>query len=82
MMIKQITFEEIDGKKVYFVDDNALCACFDNSGSISESFVKELAKREPLRVVFRDSGFKSDDIKINVGQIFKQMSPHTEVKTI
>lgn len=77
-----ITFEEIDGNKVYCIDNNALCACFNNAGSITESFVQELAKREPLRVVFRDSGFKSDDIKINVGQIFKQMSPHTEVKTI
>lgn len=77
-----ITYEEIDGKKVFFVDNNALCACFNKSGGITESFVKELANREPLRVVFRDSGFKSDDIKINVGQIFKQMSPHTEVKTI
>lgn len=37
---------------------------------------------EPLWVVFRDTGFVSDAVKINVEQIFKQMSPHTEVKTI
>lgn len=39
-------------------------------------------KHHPLRVVFRDSGFKDDSVKINVEQIFKFMSPHTEVKTI
>lgn len=43
---------------------------------------KELARREPLRVVFRDKGFKDDSVKINVEQIFKVMLPHTEVRTI
>jgi hypothetical protein len=43
---------------------------------------KELASRKPLRVVFRDSGFKDDSVKINVEQIFKLMSPHTEVRSI
>ena len=47
-----------------------------------DSFVKELAKRQPLRAVFRDDGFASDAVKINVEQIFKQMSPTTEVKSI
>jgi adenine-specific DNA-methyltransferase len=32
--------------------------------------------------VFRDSGFASDSVKINVEQIFKLLSPTTEVKTI
>ena len=73
------SFQEYE---VFFVDDNALSACFDKNGGITEDFVKELAKREPLRVVFRDAGFKDDSIKINVEQIFKLMSPHTEVKTI
>ncbi len=47
-----------------------------------EEFVKLLAKREPLRAVFRDAGFSSDSVKINVEQIFKLMSPGTEVRTI
>ncbi|HHT7349610.1 DNA methyltransferase [Legionella pneumophila serogroup 1] len=68
--------------KVFFVDDNALVACFDNNGKITEEFVKELTQYSPLRVVFRDAGFASDSVKINVTQIFKQLSPHTEVKTI
>lgn len=77
-----ISKETISGKEVFFVDTNALAACFTNDGGINEDFVKELAKREPLRVVFRDAGFKDDSVKINVEQIFKLMSPHTDIKTI
>jgi adenine-specific DNA-methyltransferase len=75
-----IAKETIAGKAVYFVDGNALAACFDEG--VSEDFVKLLAKREPLRAVFRDAGFATDSVKINVEQIFKLMSPSTEVKTI
>jgi adenine-specific DNA-methyltransferase len=77
-----IVKEKISGNDVFFVSKNALAACFTRKGEITEDFCKELAKREPLRVVFRDSGFKDDSMKINVEQIFKLMSPHTEVKTI
>lgn len=72
----------IQDKEVFFVDGNALAACFDASGSIDEVFVKELAKQEPLRVVFRDAGYKDSAVKINVEQIFKLLSPATEVKCI
>jgi adenine-specific DNA-methyltransferase len=72
----------IQGKEVFFVDGNALAACFDNAGGIDEPFVKELAAHEPLRVVFRDAGFKDSAVKINVEQIFKLLSPATEVKSI
>ena len=77
-----IARETIQGKEVFFVDDNALAACFDAHSGIDETFVKELAKRQPLRVVFRDAGFKDSAIKINVEQIFKLLSPATEVKCI
>lgn len=77
-----ISKEIISGMEVFSVDENALVACFNNDGGINENFVKELAKKEPLRVVFRDSGFKSDSVKINVEQIFKLVSPSTEVKCI
>ncbi len=77
-----ITKETIEGREVFLVDGNALAACFVKNGEITEDFCKELAKRQPLRVVFRDSGFKDDSVKINVEQIFKLMSPHTDVKTI
>jgi len=75
-----ITQEAIAKKKVFFVDGNALAACFDPK--VSEELVKELAKRKPLRAVFRDSSYYSDSAKINVEQIFKLLSPDTEVKTL
>ncbi|EMN0194481.1 TPA: site-specific DNA-methyltransferase [Citrobacter freundii] len=77
-----IAKQSIQGKDVFFVDGNVLAACFDASGSIDEAFVKELAKRQPLRVVFRDAGYKNSAVKINVEQIFKLLSPVTEVKCI
>ncbi|NWG75532.1 MAG: site-specific DNA-methyltransferase [Rubrivivax sp.] len=77
-----ITKQAIQGKDVFFVDDNALVACFDAHSGVDEGFVKELAKLQPLRVVFRDAGFKDDATKINVEQIFKLLSPATEVKCI
>lgn len=75
-----ITKETIAGKAVFFVDSNALAACFDPS--ISEELVKELAKRKPLRAVFRDNSYGSDSVKINVEQIFKLLSPSTEIKSL
>jgi adenine-specific DNA-methyltransferase len=75
-----VSSETIQGRKVFFVDDNALAACFETG--VNEELVKELASREPLRVVFRDNGFVSDAVKINVEQIFKQLSPMTDVKAI
>lgn len=70
----------IAGKTVFFVDETALAACFDLG--VDEAFVKTLAGYKPLRVVFRDSGFASDSVKINVEQLFKLLSPATEIKTI
>ena len=74
--------QTIQGKDVFLVDGNALAACFDGHGGVDEAFVKELAKVQPLRVVFRDAGFKDSSVKINVEQIFKLLSPATEVKCI
>jgi adenine-specific DNA-methyltransferase len=70
----------VQDKTVFFVDDNSLIACFEST--VTEDLVKELASLEPLRVVFRDNGFVSDAVKINVEQIFRQLSPTTEVKAI
>ncbi|MGK5094117.1 site-specific DNA-methyltransferase [Deltaproteobacteria bacterium TL4] len=75
-----ITQKTIDGKTVFLVDTNALIACFDSP--VTEDLVKKLAAYKPLRVVFRDDAFSSDSVKINVEQIFKLISPGTEVKTL
>ena len=87
--------ETIAGKTVFFVGTSAgdgaaqpgqvqaipaLAACFETG--LDENFIKELAKRTPLRAVFRDASFKDDATKINIEQIFKALSPHTELKTI
>jgi adenine-specific DNA-methyltransferase len=72
--------EVVQGKTVFFLDGNALVACFDTG--VTEELVKELAGHEPLRMVFRDNGFVSDAVKINVEQIFRQLSPNTDIKSI
>lgn len=77
-----ITQQVLRGKDVFLVDGNALAACFDGQSGVDEDFVKELAKVQPLRAVFRDAGFKDSSVKINVEQIFKLLSPVTEVKCI
>lgn len=74
-----IAVEQIDGYKVFTVEDNALIACFD--AGVSPELVRAIAKREPLRAVFRDSGF-SDDARINAEQVFRELSPATDVKAI
>lgn len=72
--------EVIAGKRVFFVDGNALAACFETG--IGDELVREVARRRPLRAVFRDSSHGSDSEKINVGEVFKVLSPTTEVRTV
>ena len=59
---------------------DALIACFDSN--VPENVIKEIAKREPRRAVFRDSSFASSPEKINVFEIFKLYAPDTDVKVI
>jgi adenine-specific DNA-methyltransferase len=70
----------IQGKEVFKVDTNYLMACFANN--VDEAFAKEIATYQPLRMVFKDSGFKDDTAKENVKQLLKQLSPNTEMKVI
>jgi len=72
--------EIVGGKKVHFVNETDLVACFEEN--VNETVVREIAKRKPLRVVFRDSSFGSSPEKINVSEIFKTLSPDTTVKVI
>lgn len=67
------TSEQIDGCTVHIYNDGDLIACFDEN--IPESVVKEIAKRKPLRAVFRDAGFADSPAKINVFEIFKLYMP-------
>ena len=72
--------ENIDGCTVHTYNDGDLISCFDKN--VPESVVKAIAKRQPLRVVFRDSCFEDSPSKINVGEIFKMIAPDTRVKVI
>ena len=74
------TSEQIEGCTVHTYNDGDLIACFDEN--ISDTVIKEIAKRQPLRAVFRDSSFKDSPSKINVGEIFKMLAPDTRVKVI
>lgn len=72
--------EKIDGCTVHNYNDGDLIACFDEN--IPDSVIKEIAKKQPLRAVFRDSSFADSPSKINVGEIFKLLAPDTRVKVI
>ena len=74
------TSETIDGCMVHTYNDGDLIACFDEN--VPESVIKTIAKRQPLRAVFRDFSFASSPEKINVGEIFKLLAPDTRVKVI
>jgi len=71
---------DIAGVRVHVYNHGDLVACFDED--ISEEAVKEIAKMEPLRVVFRDSSFADESKKTNVKEIFKLLSADTSVKVI
>jgi len=70
----------IENKHVFKVAGNSLYTCFDTG--IDEGFAKAVAKEKPLRIVFKDSGFKNDTAKENVKQLLKQLSPDTEMKVL
>ena len=74
------TSEVIDGTQIHTYNDGDLIVCFEEN--ISDTVIKEIARRQPLRAVFRDSSFNGSPAKINVGEIFKMMAPDTRVKVI
>ncbi len=75
-----IDWEKVAGAEVYDVDQGSLMACFEDE--ISEEVIRHIAQAQPLRTVFRDSSFANSADKINVSEIFKELSPHTKVKVV
>ena len=71
---------DVMGKEVHFVAGNSLAACFEEG--VSEGLVREIAREKPLRVVFRDSSFADDATRINAEELFKMLSPTTEIRVI
>ena len=74
------TSEQIEGCTVHTYNEGDLIACFDEN--IPDSVIKAIARRQPLRAVFRDSSFSDSPAKINVSEIFKLLAPDTRVKVI
>ena len=74
------TSEKIENCTVHTYNNGDLIACFNEN--ISDNVVKTIAKRQPLRVVFRDSCFNGSPAKINVGEIFKMLAPNTRIKVL
>ena len=74
------TSTQVAGCAVHNVDNGALAACFDKA--VPRAVVEYMANLQPLRAVFRDEAFATDAEKINVTEIFKNLSPDTKVKVI
>ncbi len=79
-LAEAITVDEIANSRVLSVAHGALIACFGQD--VPDSIIREIAERRPLRAVFKNSGFASDAARINAEQIFREVSPETEVKAI
>ncbi|MGO1315689.1 MAG: hypothetical protein ACTMIR_01425 [Cellulomonadaceae bacterium] len=75
-----VVVEQVDGREILSVAEGALVACF--SGDINPTIISEVARRQPLRAVFLDSGFATDAARINAEQVFREVSPATEVRAI
>lgn len=79
-LAESITVDEIANCRVLSVAHGALIACFGED--VSDTTIREIAERRPLRAVFKNLGFASDAARINAEQIFREVSPETEVKAI
>ena len=71
----KIETQEVNGKKVFFVDGNYLIATFDTD--VNESTVMEIAKMKPQYFVMRDASAANDNVLDNFEQIFRHYSPDT-----
>lgn len=77
---KKCTSEMVDHCTVYDYGEGDLVACFDRD--IPESVIERMARKKPLRVVFRDDCFAGSQDKINVFEIFKLLSPDTTIRVL
>ena len=68
--------EEVDGCKIYTVNNGDLVACF--AEKVTDKVIEAMAEKDPLRVLFRDACFDSDDKKINLFETFKQKLDWTD----
>lgn len=70
----------LGNNKVYYVADNALVACFDDV--IDINIIDTICECQPLKVVFKDSSFRTDKDKINLEERVKKASPETKISIL
>ena len=75
-----MTTEEVDGKKIYTINEGDLVACFDDK--VTDNVVRAMAEKQPLRVIFRDSCFERDADKINIYETFKQLMDWSDQEVV
>lgn len=80
LLSSEIKTLEINGKKVFNVNDGDLVCCFDKN--IDDDTVTQIAKMKPLYAVFRDASMSTDSMAVNFDQIFETYSPTTTRKII
>ena len=76
----KIEERKILNNNLYFVESNSLVACFDET--IDINIIDEICKCNPLKIVFKESSFKTDSDKINTFERIKKLSPETEINII
>ena len=80
MLSSEIKTIDVQGKKVFNVNDGDLVCCFEKD--LNENIVTEIAKMRPLYAVFRDAGMQKDSVSVNFDQIFETYSPTTTRKVL
>lgn len=80
LLSAKIVEEEIEGKKIFNVDNNYLIACFDEN--VTENVIVEIAKRHPDYFVMRDSSLANDSVSVNFDQIFERYTDKNNKKTV
>ena len=79
-LTKPITSEDIEGCAVYSYNEDWLIGCF--AENVPNSVIRKIAARKPRKAIFRDSSFADSPAKINVTEVFKMISPDTQLRVI
>ena len=72
MLDMPIETKQMDDKTYYVVNHGDLVACFEKN--IPEKLIYEIARMNPVCAVFRDSSFAEPKDKINLTEIFKNIT--------
>ncbi len=80
LLSKPYSSEKIGGYTVHYYDGKELAACFNEN--ISEAVIRKIAGQHPRRAVFCDASFSDSAAKINMSELFRTISPETQIKVI